>query len=66
MRLIGEYIATTGDGVAQEHYDALAARLDTIATEAQRAATTTVDSGGNITIGLSAVGMAATAARAGE
>ena len=57
LRLLGEYINLLNDADAKAHYNALVVRLRAIEDEAQRAATTTVDSDGNITIGLNPVGV---------
>lgn len=66
LRLLGEYINLLNDADAKAHYNALVVRLRAIEDEAQRAATTTVDSDGNITIGLKPVGMTGVAMAAGR
>lgn len=66
LRLLGEYINLLNDADAKAHYNALVVRLQAIEDEAQRMATTTVDSDGNITIGLKPVGMTGVAMAAGR
>lgn len=57
LRLLGDYVASTGDGEAKAHYNALVLRLQAIEAEQQRQATTTIDEDGNITIGLKTLAM---------
>ena len=66
LRLLGEYINLLNDADAKAHYNALVVRLQAIEDEAQRMATTTVDSDGNITIGLNPVGVTGAAIAAGR
>lgn len=66
LRLLGEYINLLNDADAKAHYNALVVRLRAIEDEMQRMETTTVDSDGNITIGLKPVGMAGAAIAAGR
>lgn len=57
LKLLGEYVAATGDDEAKGHYNALVSRLQAVEAEQQRQATTTIDEDGNITIGLKSLAM---------
>jgi hypothetical protein len=57
LKLLGEYVASTGDQPAEDHYNALVSRLQAVEAEQQRQATTAIDDDGNITIGLKTLSM---------
>lgn len=65
LKLLGEYVAATGDDEAKAHYNALVTRLQAIEAEQQRQATTTIDENGNITIGLKSLSMSGEVGRIG-